>query len=124
METLAEEYHQQKKRSQEAMRLRIESEKALQSADEKFEDAGEEGSEKPQEKDGLVIKVEDLDKKEEDKRESEEGGMPMEGKLESEIECLKCHFKPKCSVSTFVVLTLPVPQKVSSHQLVHLSMPC
>ncbi|PUU81264.1 hypothetical protein B9Z19DRAFT_972164 [Tuber borchii] len=114
VETLAEEYHQQRKRSQEAMRLRIQSEKVLQSADEKFEDGGEEGSEKPQEKDGLVIKVEDLDKKKEDKRESEEGGMPMEGKLESEIECLKCRFKPKCSVSTFVVLTLPVPQKTSA----------
>jgi len=106
------------------MRLRIENEKVLQGADEKFKDDREEGSEEPQERDGLVIKVEDLDKKQEDKRESEEGGMPMEGKLESEIECLKCHFKPKCSISTFVVLTLPVPQKVSSHQLAYLSMPC
>ncbi|CUS14816.1 unnamed protein product [Tuber aestivum] len=114
VETLAEEHHQQKKRSQEAMRLRIENEKFLRSADEKFEEGnGEERSEKPQEMDGLVIKVEDLDKRE-DKRGSEEGGMPMEGKLESEIECLICHFKPKPSVSTFVALTLPVPQKTST----------
>lgn len=37
--------------------------------------------------------------------------MPLEGTLESEIECLNCGFKPKPTVSTFVVLTLPVPQK-------------
>ncbi|RPA92980.1 cysteine proteinase [Choiromyces venosus 120613-1] len=114
VETLAEEYHRQKRRSQEAMKLRIENERLLQSADEEFEEDEDVGSEKPQESDGLVIRVEDLGKKEEDKRESEEGGMPMEGKLESEIECLKCHFKPKPSVSTFVVLTLPVPQKTSA----------
>ncbi|PWW73455.1 cysteine proteinase [Tuber magnatum] len=113
VETLAEEYHQQKKRTQEAMRLRMENEKVLQSADEKIGDK-DEGYEKPQEADGLVIKVEDPDKKEEDKRESGDGGMPMEGKLESEIECLKCRFKPKPSVSTFVALTLPVPQKTST----------
>ena len=41
----------------------------------------------------------------------EEEGFPLEGTLESEIECLSCHFKPKPSVSTFVTLTLNVPQQ-------------
>ncbi|CAZ79855.1 unnamed protein product [Tuber melanosporum] len=113
VETLADEYHQQRKRCQEAAKLRIENEKVLQSAVGKFEHDNEEESEKPRRIDDLVINVEDIDKKE-DKREPEEGGMPMEGKLESEIECLKCRFKPKPSVSTFVVLTLPVPQKTST----------
>ncbi|KAF2837701.1 cysteine proteinase [Patellaria atrata CBS 101060] len=38
-----------------------------------------------------------------------EDGFPFEGKLESQIECLTCHFKPKPSVSSFVTLTLNVP---------------
>lgn len=40
-------------------------------------------------------------------------GMPLEGRLRSEIECQKCQFKPRPTLSTFVVLTLPVPQKNS-----------
>ncbi|KAF2097574.1 cysteine proteinase, partial [Rhizodiscina lignyota] len=44
----------------------------------------------------------------------EEEGFPFEGKLESQIECLTCHFKPKPTVSTFVTLTLSVPQKSST----------
>ncbi|KAH0562239.1 hypothetical protein GP486_003062 [Trichoglossum hirsutum] len=41
-------------------------------------------------------------------------GFPFEGKLESRIECLTCSFKPKPSVSSFVTLTLNVPQKNST----------
>ncbi|KAI9864327.1 MAG: hypothetical protein M1813_003247 [Trichoglossum hirsutum] len=41
-------------------------------------------------------------------------GFPFEGKLESQIECLTCRFKPKPSVSSFVTLTLNVPQKNST----------
>lgn len=47
---------------------------------------------------------------------SDEEGFPFEGKIESQIECLTCHFKPKPSSSTFVTLTLNVPQ-VSSTSL-------
>ncbi|KAH8732514.1 hypothetical protein GQ44DRAFT_697756 [Phaeosphaeriaceae sp. PMI808] len=46
----------------------------------------------------------------------DEEGFPFEGKFESQIECQTCHFKPKPSVSTFVTLTLNVPQ-VSSTSL-------
>ena len=46
----------------------------------------------------------------------DEEGFPFEGKIESQIECLTCHFKPKPSSSTFVTLTLNVPQ-VSSTSL-------
>lgn len=42
---------------------------------------------------------------------------PFEGKLESQIECSHCHFKPKPSVSSFVTLTLNVPQHQSSTSL-------
>ena len=43
-----------------------------------------------------------------------EKGMPLEGTLESEIECTKCKFKTKPKQSKFVVLTLAVPHKVST----------
>jgi len=44
--------------------------------------------------------------------EAEFVGMPLEGRLVSEIECQTCGFKPSPTISSFVVLTLPVPQKV------------
>lgn len=52
----------------------------------------------------------------EDATPADEEGFPFEGKIESQIECQTCHFKPKPSVSTFVTLTLNVPQ-VSSTSL-------
>ncbi|KAK3067092.1 hypothetical protein LTR53_016239 [Teratosphaeriaceae sp. CCFEE 6253] len=36
---------------------------------------------------------------------------PLEGKLESQVECSYCSFKPKPSVNSFVTLTLHVPNK-------------
>ena len=39
------------------------------------------------------------------------GNFPFGGELESQIECLTCHYKPKPTNSTFVSLTLPVPVK-------------
>ncbi|KAI9832934.1 MAG: hypothetical protein M1819_003964 [Sarea resinae] len=46
--------------------------------------------------------------------EEKEDGFPFEGLLESQIECLTCHFKPKPKKSTFVTLTLNVPQQSST----------
>ncbi|KAF9740269.1 hypothetical protein PMIN06_010408 [Paraphaeosphaeria minitans] len=43
-----------------------------------------------------------------------EEGFPFEGKIESQIECLTCGFKPKPSSSAFVTLTLSVPQTSST----------
>lgn len=45
---------------------------------------------------------------------SDEGGFPLEGGSESQIECLTCGFKPKPTKSTFCVLTLSVPQVSST----------
>ncbi|KAI1617025.1 ubiquitin thiolesterase [Exophiala viscosa] len=41
-------------------------------------------------------------------------GFPFEGRMESQIRCLRCQYKTKPSVSTFVSLTLNVPQKSST----------
>ncbi|KAJ6261395.1 Ubiquitin carboxyl-terminal hydrolase [Drechslerella dactyloides] len=70
----------------------------------------------------LDVKTEDSDVPMTDEKEGEteeghkipEFGMPMEGKLESGIQCLVCGFMPKPTASTFVVLTLNVPQKSSA----------
>lgn len=45
---------------------------------------------------------------------NDEDGFPLEGKSESQIECLTCGFKPKPSGSTFCTLTLNVPQVSST----------
>lgn len=47
----------------------------------------------------------------------EEEGFPMEGKLESQIECLSCGFKPQPNESRFCTLTLAVPVNASSTTL-------
>ncbi|MCJ1417297.1 hypothetical protein MMC32_003639 [Xylographa parallela] len=44
----------------------------------------------------------------------DEDGFPLEGRTESQIECQHCHFIPKANPVTFVMLTLPVPQKSST----------
>lgn len=111
-ETLAEEYHKQKKHENGINLANAEPESVSQNVNEKEADEDED----EEEEDGVVINVENLDEIPDEKKErSEDEGMPLEGKLESEIECQQCHFKPKLTVSTFVVLTLPVPQKVRLH---------
>ncbi|KAK6333220.1 hypothetical protein TWF718_011042 [Orbilia javanica] len=70
----------------------------------------------------LDAKIKEIEKEdaESDKKEKKEEpkvpefGMPMEGKLESGIQCLVCGFEPKPTGSTFVVLTLNVPMKSSA----------
>ena len=44
----------------------------------------------------------------------EEDGFPLEGKMISQIECQACHFKTKANSTTFVTLTLHVPQQSST----------
>ena len=43
-----------------------------------------------------------------------EEGYPLEGQTETRIECQFCHFIPKVTPTSFVMLTLAVPQKSSS----------
>lgn len=42
--------------------------------------------------------------------EEDEDGFPLEGRFESQIECLTCGFKPRPTASTFCTLNLNVPQ--------------
>ncbi|KAK3941814.1 ubiquitin c-terminal hydrolase [Diplogelasinospora grovesii] len=46
--------------------------------------------------------------------DEEEEGFPLEGKFESQIECLTCGFKPRPTESAFCSLTLNVPQVSST----------
>ena len=41
-------------------------------------------------------------------------GFPFEGRIESQIQCMRCDFRTKPSATTFVSLTLNVPQKSST----------
>ncbi|KAK4197514.1 putative ubiquitin carboxyl-terminal hydrolase 16 [Triangularia verruculosa] len=52
----------------------------------------------------------------EDEDEDEEG-FPMEGRSESQIECLTCGFKPRPTATTFCTLTLNVPRVSSATTL-------
>ena len=54
------------------------------------------------------------DKEEEDALNEEEDGFPLEGQTEARTECLHCHFVPKASPTSFVMLNLMVPQKSST----------
>lgn len=51
---------------------------------------------------------------EEEQLDDQEEGFPFEGKLVSQIECQSCHFKTKPNSTTFVTLTLHVPQQNST----------
>lgn len=44
----------------------------------------------------------------------EEDGFPLEGQTEARTECQFCHFVPKVSPTSFVMLNLMVPQKSST----------
>lgn len=45
---------------------------------------------------------------------AEEDGFPLEGQTEARTECQFCHFVPKASPTSFVMLNLIVPQKSST----------
>lgn len=49
--------------------------------------------------------------------DDDEEGFPMEGKTESQIECLSCGFKPRPTESRFCTLTLSVPLDAASTTL-------
>ncbi|KAM0721227.1 hypothetical protein Q7P37_003515 [Cladosporium fusiforme] len=59
----------------------------------------------------------DEDDEEDDDDESEAYTFPFEGKMESQVECSHCHFKPKPAASSFVTMTLNVPSNTSSTTL-------
>ena len=52
--------------------------------------------------------------RDEDPLKEEEDGFPLEGATEARIECQYCHFVPKASPTSFVMLNLMVPQKSST----------
>lgn len=52
-----------------------------------------------------------------DNERAESFSFPLEGKLESQVECLHCQFKPRPHPSSFVTLTLNVPQDSGSTSL-------
>ncbi|KAF2813804.1 cysteine proteinase, partial [Mytilinidion resinicola] len=113
-ERLCEEYHAGRKARRNSRRIDVPLTDA-QAALEKLEisqnvDSAEMGlDEALGEKEGATAAPE-----EHEEGDSSEEGFPFEGKIDSQIECLTCGFKPKPTVSTFVTLTLNVPQRSST----------
>ncbi|KAF3042445.1 hypothetical protein E8E12_009479 [Didymella heteroderae] len=105
-ERLCDEYHAGTKARRHALRNGITIENG-DNASGRQEIEEQLGAQPPQ--DDLKEEGED-----EDEPPPDEEGFPFEGKIESQIECLTCHFKPKPSSSAFVTLTLSVPQVSST----------
>jgi ubiquitin carboxyl-terminal hydrolase 16 len=109
-ERLCDEYHAGTKARRQAQKLGI----VIRNGD-----TASERQEIEEEFGTVVVEVPGSDDNNEETKLEEESslteeGFPFEGKIESQIECTTCHFKPKPSVSTFVTLTLSVPQKSST----------
>ncbi|KAF2280310.1 cysteine proteinase [Westerdykella ornata] len=112
-ERLCDEYHAGTKARLQAQKRGI-SITAGDSASEREEIAAQFGVAPTEDTDEANGEgVEESEKRDGHSPLSEEG-FPFEGKYESQIECLTCGFKPKPSVSTFVTLTLNVPQQSST----------
>ena len=60
------------------------------------------------------IAPEPVKDEEKDTLKEEEEGFPLEGQTTARTECQYCHFVPKASPTTFVMLNLTVPQKSST----------
>ncbi|KAK3299132.1 uncharacterized protein B0H64DRAFT_92654 [Chaetomium fimeti] len=60
------------------------------------------------------VELEPHDSREKGMDGEDEEGFPLEGRFESQIECLTCRFKPRPTTSTFCTLTLNVPQVSST----------
>ena len=62
-----------------------------------------------------VLKTQEpMNTDESDPLAEEEDGFPLEGQTEARTECQFCHFVPKASPTSFVMLNLMVPQKSST----------
>ncbi|KAJ4407177.1 hypothetical protein N0V91_004059 [Didymella pomorum] len=105
-ERLCDEYHAGTKARRHAFRNGI----TIENSDNAS------GRQEIEEQSGVQPPQDDLKEEgeEEDEPLPDEEGFPFEGKIESQIECLTCHFKPKPSSSAFVTLTLSVPQVSST----------
>jgi ubiquitin carboxyl-terminal hydrolase 16 len=60
---------------------------------------------------------EDEEDEEDEEDDAETYTFPFEGKIESQIECSHCHFMPKPAASSFVTMTLNVPNNTGSTTL-------
>jgi ubiquitin carboxyl-terminal hydrolase 16 len=118
-ERLCDEYHAGTKARRQALKRGANITNG-DTASERQEIVEQFGSAPPAKADTNTIDEENEDEDAEDDDDDEnepplgEEGFPFEGKIESQIECETCHFKPKPSVSTFVTLTLNVPQVTST----------
>jgi ubiquitin carboxyl-terminal hydrolase 16 len=111
-ERLCEEYHAGRKARKQSLRPEITITRDMPDL-EKLDISEEDGRPETEQQEHREDQDAAAHAQEQDMQEEEEG-FPFEGKIESQIECLTCGFKPKPSVSTFVTLTLNVPHQSST----------
>ncbi|KAL5332156.1 hypothetical protein BJX70DRAFT_393195 [Aspergillus crustosus] len=102
-ERLSDEYHagvKARQRAQRALEDQVQSEEASTEIEVRVDDGTEKGLPAI-----IDTKLKEIDN---------EYGFPFEGKMESQIECQHCRYKYKPNQTSFVNLTLQVPQKSST----------
>jgi ubiquitin carboxyl-terminal hydrolase 16 len=115
-ERLEEEYHAGRKARRRRGGLRIEVPSIREEEKDQIRNEASIRLVQDQEQQGQESEKAEKDGEQGDEKEDTDPdeGFPFEGKIESQIECMTCKFKPKPSESTFVTLTLHVPQKSST----------
>jgi ubiquitin carboxyl-terminal hydrolase 16 len=115
-ERLCEEYHAGVKARRRARRLAESPKPSFQSPSD-----GDATHHRDQESSEISVRIEDgteeglpamIDTKLQEI--DDESGFPFEGQLESQIECQFCHYQYRPNKTSFVNLTLQVPQKSSA----------
>lgn len=120
VERLAEEYYAGRKVRARARRQGLETDTRA----EDDEDDGDQGAHNDSTSSKMASTASETSNaagrnqgKDDDDPERDENVFPLEGKLESQVQCSHCNFKPKPSVSSFLSLTLNVPHDSTSSTL-------
>lgn len=117
-ERLSDEYHAGRKARLRARQSHVEDDSIVLVPPQDFVTDGDEGARKCSDltSRSITSPASDVQKTEDVvlSNSGEEDGFPLEGKMISQIECQACHFKTKANSTTFVTLTLHVPQQSST----------
>jgi len=117
-ERLSDEYHAGRKARLRALQSHVEDDSIVLVPPQDFVTDGEEGATKCSDlTNWSITSLASEGQEAEDvglSNSGEEDGFPLEGKMISQIECQACHFKTKANSTTFVTLTLHVPQQSST----------
>ncbi|MCJ1450491.1 hypothetical protein MMC28_000822 [Mycoblastus sanguinarius] len=121
-ERLSEEYHAGREARKRARKLQLDVATGLgfgQSSSPVPEDVdtnqrAEPGLHGSSDSGSTIQKLTEAERNDALEEKEDEDGFPLEGQTEARTECQHCHFVPKASPTSFVMLNLMVPQKSST----------